>query len=105
MRDKVLEILVSDDPVDGGHRWDVVFSADVILNELLSDLPSKHGRVGSLISSDTLDNSWSGNFRFGSADDSWSDRSCRVEATENFRHTTMGDFQLSGDITWPSATL
>lgn len=96
---------ISDNPVYGAHTGNIVICTNSFAEKPVSNLPSEHCWIRTLIIRDFVDDGTCCYLRLASADYSRLDGSSLVEPAENLAHTTVRNSQLSRDVTWSNSAL
>lgn len=97
--------LVPQDSADGAHGRHVELVADSVRQELVADLPGEDARVALFVEFDVLHDVGSRHAWLGTTDRTGQYTSSLIIPREDLRDATMGDAQLSGDVTWPDTEL
>ena len=96
---------ISNNPVDGAHTGNIVSRTDSFAEKPVSDLPSEHCWVCTLVFSNFMDDGTCCYLRFASPDYSRLDGTGLVESAENLAHASVGNPQLTRNVTWPYPAL
>ena len=86
---------ISDNSIDGAHTGNIIGITDSFAQKPVSNLPSKHGRVGTLVIRDFIHNGTCCYLGLASTDYPRPYGTSLVESAQNLAHTAMGNPQLA----------
>lgn len=96
---------IPNNPVDGAHTGNIVSCTNSFAEKPVSDLPSEHCWVRTLVFSNFINDGTCCYLRLASPDYSRLDGTGLVESAENLAHASVRNPQLTGNVTWPNSAL